>query len=104
MRHLVNAHTLLRAVDDPSRLSSAAATALQDPANELLISAATVWEMAIKVSLAKLTLTLPYRHWMNQAIVDLGLRILPIAVEYADAQVAGTSRKANGASADTSRT
>jgi PIN domain nuclease of toxin-antitoxin system len=88
MRLLIDAHALVWAVDDPSRLSPTAATALQDPANELLLSAATVWEMAIKVGLGKLTLSLPYRAWMNRAIADLGLAMLPITVEYAGAQAA----------------
>src|SRR4051794_22051324 len=88
MRLLVDSHSLIWAVDDPSRLSPAATVALQDPANELLMSAATVWEIAIKVGLGKLTLSLPYRDWMNRAIIDLSLTILPVTVEYADAQVA----------------
>ena len=49
-------------------------------------SAATVWELSIKVSLARLALSLPYRQWMSQAIADLGLTVLPITVEYADTQ------------------
>lgn len=36
--------------------------------------------------LGKLTLSLPFREWMNRAIADLGAMVLPITVEYADAQ------------------
>jgi hypothetical protein len=61
-------------------------TALQDPANDLLLSAATVWELAIKIGLGKLTLSLPYRGWMAKAITDLDLTLLPITVEYAERQ------------------
>jgi PIN domain nuclease of toxin-antitoxin system len=86
MRLIVDGHSLIWAVDDPSRLTSTAATALRDPANELLLSAATIWEMAIKVGLGKLTLSLPYRQWMDRAVADLGLAVLPITVEYADVQ------------------
>ena len=88
MRLLVDSHSLIWAVDDPSRLSPAAVTALQDPANELLVSAATVWEIAIKVGLGKLTLSSSYRDWMTQVIATLSLKILPITVDYADAQAA----------------
>jgi PIN domain nuclease of toxin-antitoxin system len=88
MRLQVDAHSLIWAVDDTSRLSPAAATALQDPANELLVSAATVWEIAIKVGLGKLSLSLPYRDWMNKAITDLTLSMLPVTIAYADAQAA----------------
>ena len=86
MRLLVDSHSLIWAVDDPSRLSPAAITALQDPANELLVSAATVWEIAIKVGLGKLTLSMGYQDWMNKAIADLNLAILPVTVAYAAAQ------------------
>jgi PIN domain nuclease of toxin-antitoxin system len=88
MRLILDAHTLIWAVDDPARLSPVAAAALQDPANELLLSAGTIWEIAIKVGLGKLTLSLPYRDWMNKAIADLGLSVLPITVEYGNGQAA----------------
>ncbi len=84
MKLLLDSHALLWAVDEPTRLSPVATVALQDPANDLFLSAATVWEIAIKIGLAKLTLSLPYRQWMNQAITDLGLMVLPITVEYSD--------------------
>jgi PIN domain nuclease of toxin-antitoxin system len=88
MRLLVDSHSLIWAVDDPSRLSPAATAALQDPAHELLVSAATVWEIAIKVGLGKLTLSSSYRDWMKRAITDLGLSMLPVTVDCANAQVA----------------
>ena len=87
MNLLLDTHTLIWAVDDPSKLGPQAVTALQDPANDLLLSAATIWEIAIKVGLGKLSLSMPYRQWMNQAITDLGMTVLPITVEYADVQV-----------------
>jgi PIN domain nuclease of toxin-antitoxin system len=59
---------------------------LQDPANDLLLSAAMIWELAIKIGQGKLTLSLPYRLWMDNAIADLGLTILPVTVEYAERQ------------------
>jgi PIN domain nuclease of toxin-antitoxin system len=86
VRQLVDAHALIWAVDDPARLSAAARTALQDPANQLVVSAATVWELSIKVGLGKLILSLPYRQWTDRAFADLCLVLLPITVDYADAQ------------------
>jgi PIN domain nuclease of toxin-antitoxin system len=83
---LVDAHTFIWAVDDPSKLGPQALTALQDPSNDLLLSAGTIWEIAIKVGLGKLSLSMPYRQWMNQAITDMGVTVLPITVEYADVQ------------------
>jgi PIN domain nuclease of toxin-antitoxin system len=86
MKLLVDSHALLWAADQPAQLSLTAAAALRDPANDLLVSAATVWELAIKVGLGKLTLTKPYREWMTQVLVDLDAALLPITVEYADVQ------------------
>src|SRR5438132_12741510 len=73
-------------MDDPAKLGPGAVAAMQDPANELLLSAGTIWELAIKVGLKKLSLSLPFRQWVTKAIADLGLTVLPITVEYADIQ------------------
>ena len=86
MRVLVDTNALIWAVDDPTRLTPAATLTLQDPANELLVSAATVWEVAVKVGTGKLRLSGSYRAWMTKALADLGAAVLPITVEYADAQ------------------
>lgn len=88
MRVLLDTHTLLWAVEDPSRLSAAATSAIRDPANDRLLSAATIWELAIKVGQGKIALTMPYRRWMETAITDLRLDILPITVAYAERQSA----------------
>jgi len=86
VRLLVDAHALIWAVEDTSQLGPQAATALQDSANDLLVSAGTIWELSIKVGLGKLSLTMPFADWMNKAIADLGAAILPIKIEHADAQ------------------
>jgi PIN domain nuclease of toxin-antitoxin system len=86
VRVLVDTHSLIWAMDEPHRLSLPAAVAIQDPANEQFVSAATIWELAIKVGQGKLALSLPYRQWMDKAIADLKLTVLPITVEYAERQ------------------
>jgi len=86
MRILIDADVVYWAVDSPSKLSAQAIAAVQSPANELLLSVGTIWEMAIKVGLGKLTLSLPFLQWMTQAIADLDLTVLPVTVEYADMQ------------------
>ena len=86
MRLLLDAHTLIWAVDDPSRLGPQAVAAIQDPANDVLLSAGTIWELSIKIGLGKLTLSLPSLQWMTQAMADLGVTMLPITIAYADVQ------------------
>lgn len=88
MRLLLDSHTLIWSVDQKQLLSPTAHAALSDPGNELLLSAATIWEIAIKVGLKKLTLSMPYRQWMLRAESDLGLTLGPVTVEYADVQAA----------------
>jgi PIN domain nuclease of toxin-antitoxin system len=87
MRLLLDSHTLIWAVDEPTKLGATAAATLQDPGNDLIVSAGSVWEIAIKVGLKKLTLSRPFRPWIEKAIADLGASLLPITIEHADALV-----------------
>ena len=86
MRLLLDSHTLIWSADRPDMITLAAMTAMDDPANELLVSAATLWEIAIKFGLGRLPLSLPYRQWMEKAMVDLGLVLLPITLDHAERQ------------------
>ena len=86
MRLLIDSHALIWYVDQHQQLSSASHAAISDPSNDLLLSAGSLWEIAIKIGLGKLVLTQPYSLWMSQALDDLGITVLPITVEYADAQ------------------
>lgn len=86
MRLLVDTHALLWAMDDPSPLSEVAREALQAPSNNLLISAATIWELSIKVGLGKLALGLPLKQWLETAVADLSLEVMPITIDYAARQ------------------
>jgi PIN domain nuclease of toxin-antitoxin system len=88
MRVLLDTHALIWYVDQDQLLTSSAHAAITDPSNDLLLSAASIWEIGIKVGLNKLSLSMPYRRWMNNAIADLGLRVLPITVECVDVQAA----------------
>lgn len=51
---LLDAHTLLWWLADDPGLDPAAARSIADPANDVLVSAATIWEIAIKRALGKL--------------------------------------------------
>lgn len=86
MRLLLDTHALVWSLDDPARLSAVASAAILDPANDRLLSAATIWELAIELGQGKLTLSMAYRLWMARAIADLNLTTLPVTVEYADRQ------------------
>jgi PIN domain nuclease of toxin-antitoxin system len=78
-RLLVDTHVVLWWLTDDPALSPAASDALADPVNEPLVSTASLWEIAIKRSLGKLTAPddLPDR------ISDEGFSWLPVAAAHA---------------------
>jgi len=86
MRHLLDAHALIFALDDPNKLGKRAVAVLEDPDSQLLISVGTIWELAIKTGLGKLSLSLPYRQWLERAVADLDLVVSTITVEVAERQ------------------
>lgn len=53
MKALLDTHLLLWAASTPSKLPKALAKFLKDEANELLFSAASLWEIAIKTGLGR---------------------------------------------------
>ena len=53
MKLLIDTNILLWAVLDDRRFPTAAAALLSDPENELFVSSATIWEVAIKSALNK---------------------------------------------------
>lgn len=87
MRLLVDTHSIIWYVDQDQLLSKTAHDAITDPTNDLLISAGSIWEISIKVGLSKLTLSLPFRRWMTNAIADLDLAVIPITLENAEVQI-----------------
>jgi PIN domain nuclease of toxin-antitoxin system len=81
MKLLLDTHTLLWHADGSPQMSATATALLVDPANELFLSMAALWEIAIKVGLKKLTLSSPYLDCMNKAITGYALTVLPITLE-----------------------
>jgi PIN domain nuclease of toxin-antitoxin system len=82
MKLLLDTHALLWMEDDPTRLSLTAFTLLKDPANALLLSTATLWEVAIKVSVGKLKLSKPYPLFVTQALLKLPATRLRMKIEH----------------------
>ena len=86
MRILIDSHVLIWYVDQDNLLSPASHAAISDPTNDLLLSAGSIWEIGIKLGLGKIILTQPFKPWINQAISDLDVTVLPLSVEYVDVQ------------------
>ncbi len=83
MKLLLDTHVLLWALADPDRMTEDARRALTSREHELLVSAASIWEIAIKQSLGKLKLPGPVDSWLLDAVEDLDVTWL--AVEPVDA-------------------
>ena len=77
MRLLLDTHAWPWFVLGDNALSSAARSAIEDPQNEKLISAASYWELAIKTSIGRLRLPRPYADFLSHAIHSQGFAVLP---------------------------
>jgi PIN domain nuclease of toxin-antitoxin system len=79
---LLDTHLLLWAAGDPQRLPKAARVLIEDTENELLFSAASLWEITIKRSLERQHFQVDPRL-LRRALLDNGYSELPITSEHA---------------------
>lgn len=82
MKLLLDTHLLLWAANDPNRLSDAARNWIEDLSNELLFSAASLWEITIKRSLGRDDFQVDGRL-LRRGLLDNGYQELPITSEHA---------------------
>jgi PIN domain nuclease of toxin-antitoxin system len=85
MTLLLDAHTFLWFVWDEVQLTNDAKALIVNPTNQKLISTATYWEIAIKVSIGKLDLGEPYRAFMHREIARNHFDLLHVSVDHAAA-------------------
>ncbi len=82
MKLLLDTQLLLWAAGQPERLSKAAQKELTDPRNELVFSAASIWEVAIKNSLGRDDFRVEPRV-LRRGLIDNGYIELAITSEHA---------------------
>ena len=70
MRFLIDTHVFLWFIAGDTRLSKKVRQAIEDEENEVLLSIASVWEIAIKTSVGKLTLAKPFAELIPEQIAD----------------------------------
>ena len=92
MRVLLDTHTFLWFVSGNERLSEKARALISDPSTEPLLSVASVWEMAIKISLGKLTIAAPFHTYVLTQLQRSGVTLLSISVDHATHVVGGVLR------------
>lgn len=82
MRVLLDTHAFLWWIDDHTSLSRRARAAIADPDNECLLSTASAWEMAIKISLRKLELGGSLERFLPEQLAANGFGMLPIDLRH----------------------
>jgi PIN domain nuclease of toxin-antitoxin system len=79
---LLDTHAFLWFFLGDSRLSTTARSAIESAANQNVLSIASLWEIAIKVSLAKITFAGDFQSVIYQALADTSATVLPITVPH----------------------
>lgn len=88
MRALIDTHTFLWLALDDSKLSRAVLPVVSDPANTLVFSMASAWELAIKAGRGKLQL----RITLEELIIDAPNRLLLESLQIAPAHLVAVAR------------
>src|SRR5688500_2828488 len=84
MRYLLDTHSFLWYALASRALSREARTLLQLPTTTLVLSLASLWELAIKANLGRIELPQPFRSFAPQHIERLGVELLTIRWEHVE--------------------
>ena len=82
MNILLDTHAFLWFVDDNPRLSQSARVLIESSETQPFLSTASLWEIAIKISLGKLTLKQPYETFIPNQLALNGISTLNITMEH----------------------
>ena len=80
MNYLLDTHALIWFLSGDNSLSSKAKKAIESSSSIIFVSIASIWEMAIKVSLDRLDLRMPFAK-LKTEIENNGFQILPITFD-----------------------
>ena len=82
MSYLLDTHSFLWFINDDASLGSLAKNIIQEPNNRLYLSAASIWEIAIKVSLGKLDIPSPFQDFIEEQLIKNDIDLLPIKIAH----------------------
>jgi PIN domain nuclease of toxin-antitoxin system len=85
MRLLLDTHAFLWFIMGSANLSVNARALIENPANERHLSVASLWEVAIKATLGKLTLSAPFDELIPAQLKLNGIDLLNIKVDHLSA-------------------
>jgi PIN domain nuclease of toxin-antitoxin system len=78
---LLDTHSLIWFLNGDEKLSDKAKSAIEDTSNSKIVSIASIWEIAIKISLDKFRFPKGFKHFLD-LVEDNGFEILPITFEH----------------------
>lgn len=78
MNYVLDTHPFLWIVAEDGRLSRKAKRLFLDKSNNIFLSVASIWEMAIKISLGKLALDEPLATFIKNHVEGNDIKILEI--------------------------
>jgi PIN domain nuclease of toxin-antitoxin system len=81
MKYLLDTHTFLWFIEDSTLLRKTAKTLLESD-HDLLLSVASIWEIAIKVNLGKLQLAASFDPFITEQIAINDLEVLSIKIAH----------------------
>jgi len=82
MRYLLDTHILLWFLQEPEKLPPGTLAIIEEAGGEAAVSIASLWEIAVKVSLNKLSLPRSYGELFPRSVTDSGLTLLPIEPQH----------------------
>ena len=82
-RYLLDTHTFLWMTSEPDRLGTTARDVIESAESRLILSVASVWEIAIKASLGKLELPSPVGRFIEEQLADTRSILLEVRAQHA---------------------
>ena len=82
MKYLIDTHTLFWIVTKDQKLSEKAKKLYLNAENIIFFSLASIWEMAIKISLKKLSIGEPLKDFIQKQIKCNDIKILNIEIKH----------------------
>lgn len=81
MRFMIDTHVFLWFIAGDTRLSQPVRAAIEAEENEVLMSIASVWEIAIKIRIGKLALSQPFADLIPAQIAENEIELMPVSMD-----------------------
>lgn len=82
MKALLDTHAFIWWANNDPSLTALAKGAIGDPANEIFLSSVSTWEMAIKIAIGKLSLSLPLSQFVLSQVTQYQFKPLRVTYEH----------------------